>query len=134
MIKIILFFHVIFAIIWIGGMIYTLFFLKPALNNIGKNERITIMREANGKFFLAVAISIIGLLLSGIILIKNFRPDLLSNGLFHAKLTLFAFMVFNFIYIYLWLYRKQMFGRIPQFVGINLIMGIIIVFIITYIR
>ena len=134
MVKTILFFHLIFAILWIGGMIYTLFFLRPSLNLVNQEKGKELIKEINRRFFPSVFISIIGLLLTGLLLIKLYRPDLLKNGLFHFKLATFLIMTLNFFYIYFWLHRKEMFNKIPVFVGINLILGILVVFVITYIR
>ncbi len=127
--------HIFFAMVWIGGMVFNLLFLHPAMKSIKNDEtRKEVAGKVLRRFFLAVWLSIAVLLLTGFGLWHTYRPDLGSNPLFHIKLFLFSIMVINFIYIYFYLFRKQLFRHIPNFVWINLILGILITSIITYIR
>jgi len=64
----------------------------------------------------------------------SFRTDLTANTLFHIKLFLFGIMTLNFLYIYFWLFRRNLLGHIPNFVGINLLLGVLITLIITHVR
>ena len=38
MIKSLLFLHLFFAIVWVGGMVYSLLFLRPSLREIAQEE------------------------------------------------------------------------------------------------
>ncbi len=132
--RIVLFFHILFAVLWIGGMIYSLFFLKPSLKEVPQGKRHEFLKAVNGKFLPSAGASALLLLITGIFLLLNMRPDLLRNGLFHFKLLLYAIMLINLVYIYFYLYRKRNFPRMMFFVGVNLTLGILILFIITQIR
>ncbi len=132
--RIVLFFHILFAVLWIGGMIYSLFFLKPSLKEVPQEKRHEFLKAVNGKFLPSAGASALLLLITGIFLLLNMRPDLLKNGLFHFKLLLYAIMLINLAYIYFYLYRKGNFSKIMFFVGVNLTLGILILFIITQIR
>lgn len=134
MYKTYLFLHIFFAIIWIGGMIYSLLFLHPALQKVSEECRKEVADKTLGRFFLAVWLSIIVLFATGMYMWHTVRKDFSENILFHAKLIMFAIMVLNFTYIHLYLYRKKIFSSIPVFVWINLALGTLIVLIITYIR
>ncbi|NPA32517.1 MAG: hypothetical protein GXO04_02695 [Aquificae bacterium] len=129
-----LFLHLFFAIVWIGGMFFSLLALHPALRSADENCRKQVAQKALGRFFWAVWVSIVVLFITGMALWHKFRPDFSQNPLFHFKLLLFAIMVLNFLYIHAFLYRKRLTDQIPLFIGINLVLGTLIVMIITYIR
>jgi len=135
MYKSLLFLHIFFAMVWIGGMVFNLLFLHPALRDLSQEEvRKKVARKVLKRFFLAVWLSIAVLFLTGMYMWHSFRPDFSANTLFHIKLFIFGIMVLNFTYIYFWLLRKELFRHIPNFVWINLVLGILITLIITYIR
>ncbi|RMH02481.1 MAG: hypothetical protein D6699_05895 [Aquificota bacterium] len=133
MIKSLLFLHLVFATLWIGGMIYSLFFLRPALGAIGKEPQKELLKRVFGRFFLAVWLSIVVLFFTGMALWHGYRRDFTQNPLFHLKLFLFALMVLVFSYIYFFLYRKENFKNIPTLIGVNLLLGLFILLIISYI-
>jgi len=132
-IKSLLFLHLFFATLWVGGMAHTLLFLRPSLGAIPEAQRRQFLKSLYGKFFLAVWISIIVLFITGMGLWHGYRKDFSSNFLFHLKLFLFAVMVFNFSYIYLFLYRKDRLPAIPTLVGINFLIAVFIYMIISWI-
>lgn len=135
MAKSMLFLHIFFAMIWIGGMVYSLLFLQPALKSLERDDiRKDLARKILRRFFLGVWLSIAVLFLTGMWMWHEVRPDFSQNTLFHIKLFLFTLMVVNFVYIYFYLLRKQLFSHIPNFVWINLFLGTLITAIITYIR
>lgn len=135
MYKSMLFLHIFFAMVWIGGMVFNLLFLHPASKEIKPDEtRLSFAHRVLGRFFSAVWLSIAILFLTGMWMWHSVRPDFNTNALFHTKLFLFGIMVLNFIYIYFYLFRKRLFKHIPNFVWINLILGILVTLIITYIR
>lgn len=130
-----LFLHILFAMVWIGGMAFNLLFLHPALKRMSQeNTRKEVVSEVLKRFFLGVWLSIAVLFLTGMWMWHSVRPDFSSNPLFHIKLFLFGIMVINFTYIYFWLFRKGLLPHIPNFVWINLILGTVVTMIITYIR
>jgi len=134
MYRVYLFLHLFFAIMWIGGMLYTSLFLQPALREAQENCKEQIFPKAMGKFFMGVWVSILVLFGTGMALWHGFRTDFSQNPLFHIKLLFFAIMVLNFAYIHLYLYKRRMYHSIPVLVGLNLILGVLVVMIITYVR
>ncbi len=135
MIKSLEFLHIFFAIVWIGGMVYSLLFLKPSLKELpNEDQRHKLLRSVFSKFFPAVWLSILVLFITGMGLWHGYRRDFSENPLFHTKLFLFALMILVFTYIYFFLFRKNKLSHIPNLILVNLLFGIFILLIITYIR
>ncbi|MFN7064668.1 MAG: hypothetical protein ACK4OF_00755 [Aquificaceae bacterium] len=135
MVKSLLFLHIFFAVVWIGGMIYSVFFLKPSLKEILQEEvRTRFLRSVLLRFFMAVWASMVVLFLTGMGLWHGYRRDFSENTLFHTKIFLFGLMTLLFLYIYFFLYKKNRLSHIPNLIGINLFMGILILLIIIYIK
>ncbi len=134
MIKSLEFLHIFFAIAWIGGMVYSLLFLKPSLKELpNEDQRHKLLRSVFSKFFPAVWLSILVLFITGMGLWHGYRRDFSENPLFHTKLFLFALMILVFTYIYFFLFRKNKLSQIPNLILVNLFFGIFILLIITYI-
>ncbi len=135
MIKSLTFLHIFFAILWIGGMVYSLLFLRPSLKELSNEEqRQRLLRSVFSRFFPAVWLSIAVLFITGIGLWHGYRKDFSENSLFHTKLFLFALMTLVFAYIYFFLFRKNRLSHIPNLIWVNLFLGVLILLIITYIR
>ncbi len=135
MYKSALFLHILFAMVWIGGMVFNLLFLHPSMKELKQDEtKKKLAGKVLKRFFLGVWLSIAVLFLTGMWMWHSVRVDFSSNPLFHIKLFLFTIMVINFAYIYFYLFRKQLYRHIPNFVWINLFLGVLITLIITYIR
>lgn len=134
MIKSMLFLHILFAIVWIGGMVYSLFFLKPSLKVIPQEEgRQKLLSSVFSRFFPAVWLSILVLFITGMGLWHGYRKDFSENPLFHTKLFIFGLMTLIFAYIHLFLFRKGKLSNIPNLIWVNLILGVFVLLIITYI-
>ncbi len=134
MIKSFLFLHILFVSVWIGGMVFTLLFLRPALESLSnKEDKVVFLQRLYNRFFLAVWLSILVLFFTGMYLWHGYRRDFSENTLFHLKLFLFLLMVLNFSYIYFFLFKRGKFNLIPNLVWLNLIFGVLILITITYI-
>lgn len=48
--------HVLSIIVWIGGMVYTHFFLRPSLGVLEPPQRVRLMHDVLGRFFSAVLV------------------------------------------------------------------------------
>jgi uncharacterized membrane protein len=128
-----LFLHILFASVWIGGMVYSLFFLGPSLKSIQEEKRRELLRSVLGKFFPAVWLSILVLFITGMGLWHGYRKDFSTNPLFHTKLFLFTLMTLIFAYIYIFLFRRGHLKGIPNLIGVNLLLGVLVLLLITYI-
>lgn len=129
------FLHVIGVLIWIGGMFYTLFVLRPSLHVLGK-EKLLFVETVMGRFFLFVWGAIILLLITG-----GYRAHLhIKSPLFDLKLLIYAVMVVIFSIIYFVFFKKlkslplekkpSIIQKITLLIRINFVLGILIIFII----
>lgn len=135
MIKSVLFLHIFFVAVWIGGMVFNLLFLRPALEKLKNIEdKLAFLQQVYSRFFSAVWLSIAVLFFTGMYLWHGYRQDFSENVLFHFKLFLFFLMFLNFTYIYFFLYRKNKLNHIPNLIWLNLIFGVLIIITITFIR
>jgi uncharacterized membrane protein len=48
--------HVFSIIVWVGGMIYTLFFLQPSLGTLEPPQRVKLMHDVLARFFKVVLV------------------------------------------------------------------------------
>ncbi len=95
------FLHVIGVLIWIGGMFYTIFVLRPSLSVIS-TDRALFVETAMGRFFKFVWVAILLLLLTG-----GYRAHIhIHSPVFDLKLFIYTMMVLIFSYIYFVLFRK----------------------------
>ena len=57
--------HLLCVIVWVGGMVFAQFFLRPALSELAPAQRVRLMQQVLGRFFQAVLIAGTLALLSG---------------------------------------------------------------------
>ena len=72
--------HLLSVIIWIGGMVFTQFFLRPAVAALAAPERVRLMHEVLGRFFNAMLL-VAGLALaSGSWMIGRMARQMAQSG------------------------------------------------------
>ena len=57
--------HLLSLVVWLGGMVFALFFLRPAAGTLAPPQRLVLMRDVLGRFLKAVGASVVLLLLTG---------------------------------------------------------------------
>ena len=72
--------HVLSVIVWVGGMAFTLFFLRPALTELGLQARVLLMHDILGKFFSAVMGLIAVILVTGLAMMGLFMQQASEAG------------------------------------------------------
>lgn len=72
--------HLLSIILWIGGMTFVLFFLRPALGSLQPPQRVTLMHDVLRRFFGAVSASIIIVLVSGLWMMADFSSGAAAGG------------------------------------------------------
>ncbi|MDQ7082623.1 MAG: hypothetical protein Q9N34_06490 [Aquificota bacterium] len=92
------------------------------------------VRGALRRSLLASWLSAVVLFLTGMWIWHSVRVDFTENTLFHIKLFLFGIMVLNLVYVSLFLVRKGLVRHANHFLWINLLLGVLVTMIITYIR
>ncbi|GMV47895.1 MAG: hypothetical protein AMXMBFR66_32930 [Pseudomonadota bacterium] len=62
--------HVLGVLLWVGGMLFAHFFLRPALQVLEPPRRLALMREVLRRFFAAVVVAVLVVLASGLAMLR----------------------------------------------------------------
>lgn len=140
--------HVLSIILWLGGMIFAHFFLRPALPTLAPPERLQLANAVLGRFFAAVLWAASLTLVSGVWMIGRVaKASVQSGGSFSMPLTwtvmagLGVLMVALFGHIRFALYPRfraavvtgdwaqaaDRLARLRLWVGVNLVLGLAII-------
>lgn len=140
--------HLLALIVWLGGMVFTLFFLRPAAAQLEAPVRVRLMHDVLGRFFRAVLVASLLTLASGIWMLGRVAKQVVqSGGSFEMPLywtvmaVLGVAMVAIFMHIRFALYKRlsravqatdwpaggAALAQIRVWVAINLAFGLIVV-------
>ncbi len=72
--------HVLATIVWIGGMVFAHFFLRPAVMNLEVPDRVRLMHEVLRRFFNAVSIALLVTLVTGLWMIGRIAKQTVQSG------------------------------------------------------
>jgi uncharacterized membrane protein len=140
--------HVLAIVVWIGGMVFAHFFLRPAAMQLDAPQRVRLMHDTLQRFFSAVLVSIVAVLATGLWMIGRVAKQSVQAGAgFDMPLsrtlmaTLGIVMMLSFGHIRFALFKRL--GRavaasnwpaggaalasIRTWVGINLSIGVAII-------
>lgn len=142
--------HLLSVIVWIGGMVFAHFFLRPAVATLEPPLRVRLMHDVMGRFFRAVLAASSVTMLSGLWMLGRLAPPAVAGGS-HPQLpmawTLMAVlgtaMVAIFLYIRFALYVQlgravsssqwsaagAALVRIRSWVSINLALGVVVLLV-----
>ena len=139
--------HILSAVIWIGGMFFAHIALRPAAANVLEPPlRLPLMSQVLARFFPWVWVSIVLLWATGLWLIFGYYGGMGKTTMYvHIMLTLGAIMTILFMYIVFIPFptMKQALahgdfkkagknlGYIRPIIGINLLLGLIIIIVAT---
>jgi uncharacterized membrane protein len=105
--------HVLAIIVWIGGMVFAHFFLRPAVAQLDAAARVRLMHDVLGRFFQAVLVAALLTLASGIWMLGRVAKQVVqSGGSFEMPLAwtvmavLGTLMVAIFMHIRFALYKR----------------------------
>ena len=140
--------QVLSIIVWIGGMVFAHFFLRPATLTLEPPQRVRLMHDVLQRFFAAVSVAVVVVLGSGLWMIGRVaRQAAQAGGSFAMPLdwtimaTLGLVMMALFGHIRFALFKRlqravaasdwatggQALGSIRTLVGVNLALGVLIV-------
>ena len=140
--------HVLAVVVWIGGMVFAHFFLRPAALKLEPPQRIRLMHGALQRFFAAVLVAIVVILGSGVWMIGNAAKTSVQAGLgfnmpldwtIMATLGIVMMAIFGHIRFALfkrlskavassdWAAGGAALASIRTWVGINLAIGVVII-------
>jgi len=140
--------HLLAVIVWLGGMVFSHFFLRPALVALEPAVRVRLMHDVLGRFFNVVLAAVLLVLVSGSWLIGQVARQVVQAGAPFAMpvewmvmSSLGGAMALIFVYIRWVLYRRlgravaaanwadgaAALGQIRNWVVVNLLLGVVIV-------
>lgn len=142
--------HLLTIIVWIGGMVFAHFFLRPALVHLEPPVRLRLMHDVLGRFFSAVVLAVVLVWVSGTWMIGRVAKQTVQAGAHFTMplewmimAALGGVMTLVFVYIRWALYPRL--GRaviaadwpagaaalagIRQWVSVNLVIGVVIVLV-----
>jgi uncharacterized membrane protein len=146
--------HVLSLIVWVGGMVFAHFFLRPAVATLEPSLRLRLMHDVLGRFFKAVLVASLLTLVSGVWMLGRVAKQVVqSGGSFQMPLAwtvmavLGVLMVAIFMHIRFALYKRlgraveasdvaaggAAMAQIRRWVTINLWLGVLIV-VVTLMR
>lgn len=140
--------HILSMVLWIGGMMFVQWFLRPALLHLAAPARVMLLQEVLLRFFRAVIVASLAMLISGAWMLSNMllrfrRADLpfempiswwvmtiagtfMVGVFFHIRLNLFvslrAALQFNDPER-----TASALSKIRIWVSINLVLGLLII-------
>ena len=142
--------HVLSIIVWIGGMVFTQFFLRPAVAQLDPPVRLRFMHDVLGRFFKAVLVASLLTLVSGVWMLGRVAKQVVqSGGSFEMPLAwtvmaaLGVAMVAIFMHIRFALFRRldravaasewaaggAVLAKIRTWVAINLGLGVLVLLV-----
>jgi len=142
--------HVLSIMVWIGGMVFAHYFLRPAAQALEPPQRVRLMHDVLQRFLSAVGVAVVIVLGSGLWMIGRVaRQAAQSGGTFSmplgwtlmATLGLVMFTIFGHIRFALfkrlqravaagnWPDGGKALGSIRTWVAVNLVLGVAVVVI-----
>lgn len=135
-----LFLHLLFAVIWVGGMFFAWLCLRPAAGALDTALRTKLWADTLARFFSWVLAAVVVLLVTGFYLIGALGGMRTVNPWVHAMLGLGILMMLLFLHVYFSPFRKLRRGvasgdfiaagkalnQIRLLVGVNLLLGLIV--------
>ena len=72
--------HVLSIVVWIGGMVFAHFFLRPAVAQLDAPVRVRLMHDVLGRFFQAVLAASLLTLASGVWMLGRVARQVVQSG------------------------------------------------------
>jgi uncharacterized membrane protein len=141
-------FHLLAIVVWVGGMVFAHFFLRPATGFLPPEARVRLMHAVLGRFFAAVLVAALLTLITGLWMINTSASQALALGAHFAMpmawtimATLGIVMVMIFGHIRFVLYKRLRcavtsadwpagagaLAQIRQWVVVNMALGLTII-------
>ena len=142
--------HVLAIIVWIGGMVFAHFFLRPAVAQLEPALRLRLMHDVLGRFFQAVLVASLLTLASGVWMLGRVARQVVQSGgnfempvAWTVMAVLGVAMVAVFMHIRFVLFKRlgqavaasqwaaggAVLAQIRHWVSINLALGILVLLV-----
>jgi len=129
--------HVFGVVIWVGGMIFMHFFVRPATADLPPQVRLPLLQNVLGRFFVWVAGAIVAILVSGGVLSAGMGANMPLSIKLMAAIGIVMMLLFGHIRFALypklrravqsqnWAEGGQHMVQLRRWVSINLLLGVI---------
>lgn len=99
--SLIVFLHVVSAVLWIGGMVALRFALQPNLSLIENwQNKMLLALKTMKKFFSIISVFIVIIVTTGVLMVLAMDFKVIGLGGFvHAKEAIWTIMTINFVYM-----------------------------------
>jgi uncharacterized membrane protein len=145
--------HLLAVIVWVGGMVFSHHFLRPALATLEPPQRLTLMHAVLGRFFRAVLVASLTVVASGLWMIGHVAVREARIGeRFHLPLDTWFMVVLGTLMLAIFghvryvLYRRlsaavqgqqwpaagAALNGIRQRLAVNLWLGVVIVAVVVF--
>ena len=111
--------HVLSIVLWIGGMAFAHFFLRPAVAQLEASVRLRLMHDVLGRFFQAVLVASLLTLISGVWMLGRVAKQVVqSGGSFEMPLAWTVMAVLGIVMVAIFMHiRFVLFKRLGQAVA-----------------
>jgi uncharacterized membrane protein len=111
--------HVLSIIVWIGGMVFAHFFLRPAVARLEAPLRLQLMHDVLGRFFQAVLVASLVTLASGVWMLGRVAKQVVqSGGKFEMPLAWTVMAVLGVVMVAIFMHiRFALFKRLGRAVA-----------------
>lgn len=99
--------HLLSIMVWIGGMVFAQFFLRPALGALEAPQRVRLMHAVLGRFFNAVLVAATLALGSGVWMIGRIARQMAQTGVkFNMPLEWLAMALLGLVMLAIFVYIR----------------------------
>lgn len=133
--------HVLFAVLWVGGMFFTWACLRPAAGALDAPVRASLWAAVLSRFFAVVLIAVPVMLASGLWLVMQYGGFAVVRPHIHIMFGLGILMMLLFFHVFFAPFKRlkravaagdsalavRQLGQLRTLVGINLLLGLIVV-------
>lgn len=111
--------HVLSIIVWVGGMAFAHFFLRPAVASLDTQARLRLMHDVLGRFFQAVLVASVLTLVSGVWMLGRVAKQVVqSGGAFSMPLSWTVMAVLGVLMVAIFMHiRFALFKRLGRAVA-----------------
>ena len=111
--------HVLSITVWIGGMVFAHFFLRPAVARLEAPVRLQLMHDVLGRFFQAVLVASLVTLASGVWMLGRVAKQVVqSGGKFEMPLAWTVMAVLGVVMVAIFMHiRFALFRRLGRAVA-----------------
>lgn len=111
--------HVLSIVVWIGGMVFAHFFLRPAVASLEPPVRLKLMNDVLGRFFRVVLAVSLVTLISGIWMLGRVaKQTVQSGGSFEMPLSWTIMTALGIVMVAIFMHiRFALFTKFKRFVG-----------------